>query len=238
MIEKLIIPATLILAAGVNENNIVNYNDFIKNSAEKTAIGKIGENKLNIINEIPDAVKPTRDEIMQTVTDIIVEQLGVARNIVKPNTSYTDDLGADSLDVVELIMEFEKTFCIAIPDDIAEKIETVSQSVDYIYQKVNDLPTVFYSDNNFSGKKEPFYCDGGYFEFKDPKLFNSIIIPKGYIVVLYSEKAYGGISVKIDATATEVRIKSVNKIELGKNVVASDKILGNFEIKSFKVEKI
>jgi len=238
MIEKLIIPTTLLLAAGVNENNIVTYNDFIQNSTGKILIGSNCDSKLNIINEISNPVKPTRDEIMQTVTDIIVEQLGVARNIVKPNTSYTDDLGADSLDVVELIMEFESTFCIAIPDDIAEKIETVSQSVDYIYQKVNDSPAVFYSDINFSGKKDFFYCGGGYYEFKEPKPINSIIIPKGYIVVLYSEKSYGGISVKIDATAAEVKIKSVNKIELGKNIVASDKISGNFVIKSFKVEKI
>lgn len=66
------------------------------------------------------------------VTAIIVDKLGVDEADVKREASFTNDLGADSLDTVELIMEFEKEFGIAIPDDQAEKIVTVGQAIDYI----------------------------------------------------------------------------------------------------------
>lgn len=71
-------------------------------------------------------------EIAQKVTEIIVDKLGVEPSVVTPEASFTNDLGADSLDTVELIMEFEKEFNIAIPDDQAEKIVTVGQAIDYI----------------------------------------------------------------------------------------------------------
>ncbi len=61
-----------------------------------------------------------------------VEQLGVAEKEVKLEAAYLDDLGADSLDIVELIMAFEEEFNIEIPDDVAEKIKTVQDTVDYI----------------------------------------------------------------------------------------------------------
>ena len=66
------------------------------------------------------------------VISIIVDKLGVSESEVTPNANFTNDLGADSLDTVELIMEFEKEFNIAIPDDEAEKISTVGEAVDYI----------------------------------------------------------------------------------------------------------
>ena len=66
------------------------------------------------------------------VIAIIVDKLGVDQGEVTPEASFTNDLGADSLDTVELIMEFEKEFNIAIPDDQAEKIQTVGQAVDYV----------------------------------------------------------------------------------------------------------
>ena len=66
------------------------------------------------------------------VIAIIVDKLGVDQAEVTPEASFTNDLGADSLDTVELIMEFEKEFNIAIPDDQAEKIQTVGQAVDYV----------------------------------------------------------------------------------------------------------
>jgi acyl carrier protein len=66
------------------------------------------------------------------VKAIIVDKLGVDENEVTPEASFTNDLGADSLDTVELIMEFEKEFNIAIPDDQAEKIATVGDAVKYI----------------------------------------------------------------------------------------------------------
>jgi len=71
-------------------------------------------------------------EIAAKVTAIIVDKLGVDQNEVSPEASFTNDLGADSLDTVELIMEFEKEFNIAIPDDQAEKISTVGQAIEYI----------------------------------------------------------------------------------------------------------
>ncbi|HEX4664837.1 MAG TPA: acyl carrier protein [Candidatus Sulfotelmatobacter sp.] len=66
------------------------------------------------------------------VKQIIVEQLGVDEGEVTPNASFVDDLGADSLDTVELVMAFEEAFDIEIPDDEAEKIKTVKNAIDYI----------------------------------------------------------------------------------------------------------
>ncbi len=71
-------------------------------------------------------------DISVKVTAIIVDKLGVDEGEVKPEASFTNDLGADSLDTVELIMEFEKEFNIAIPDDQAENISTVGQAVEHI----------------------------------------------------------------------------------------------------------
>ena len=71
-------------------------------------------------------------DISAKVTAIIVDKLGVDENEVVESASFTNDLGADSLDTVELIMEFEREFDIQIPDDQAEKIETVGQAIKYI----------------------------------------------------------------------------------------------------------
>lgn len=71
-------------------------------------------------------------EIEAKVKEIIVDKLGVDEAEVKPEASFTNDLGADSLDTVELIMEFEKEFGISIPDDKAEQIATVGAAIAYI----------------------------------------------------------------------------------------------------------
>ena len=71
-------------------------------------------------------------DIATRVKSIIVDKLGVDENEVTPEASFTNDLGADSLDTVELIMEFEKEFNISIPDEDAEKIGTVGDAVTYI----------------------------------------------------------------------------------------------------------
>ena len=68
----------------------------------------------------------------ETVKRIVVDQLQVAADDVKIDSTFIDDLGADSLDIVELIMAFEEEFNIEIPDEIAEKIKTVKYAVDYI----------------------------------------------------------------------------------------------------------
>jgi acyl carrier protein len=71
-------------------------------------------------------------DIKSRVISIIIDKLGVEESEVTTEASFTNDLGADSLDTVELIMEFEKEFNIAIPDDQAENIQTVGQAVSYI----------------------------------------------------------------------------------------------------------
>ncbi|MFQ5334454.1 MAG: acyl carrier protein [Flavobacteriales bacterium] len=71
-------------------------------------------------------------DIKSKVVAIIVDKLGVDENDVTEEASFTNDLGADSLDTVELIMEFEKEFNIAIPDDQAENIATVGEAIKYI----------------------------------------------------------------------------------------------------------
>jgi len=71
-------------------------------------------------------------EVADKVKAIIVDKLGVDESEVTPQASFTNDLGADSLDTVELIMEFEKAFGITIPDDQAEKISSVGEAVAHI----------------------------------------------------------------------------------------------------------
>ena len=75
--------------------------------------------------------------VAEKVKAIIVDKLGVDDSEVNLEASFTNDLGADSLDTVELIMEFEKEFNIAIPDDQAEKISTVGEAVSYIEENNN-----------------------------------------------------------------------------------------------------
>jgi acyl carrier protein len=70
--------------------------------------------------------------IEERVTKIVAEQLGVAEGEVSSSSSFVDDLGADSLDTVELVMALEEEFDTEIPDDEAEKITTVQQAVDYV----------------------------------------------------------------------------------------------------------
>jgi acyl carrier protein len=73
--------------------------------------------------------------VAEKVKQIIVEQLGVDEAQVDPSASFVDDLGADSLDIVELVMAFEEAFEIDIPDEDAEKIKTVANAIDYIEAK-------------------------------------------------------------------------------------------------------
>jgi acyl carrier protein len=74
----------------------------------------------------------TMSEIAERVKKIVVDHLGVEEAKVTENASFVDDLGADSLDTVELVMAFEEEFSIEIPDDAAEKISTVKDAIDFI----------------------------------------------------------------------------------------------------------
>ena len=78
----------------------------------------------------------TAEEVTEKVRDIIAEGLDVKRSEVVPSASFIDDLNADSLDIVELVMGIEQDFSIEIPDDEAEKIRTVQDAIDYIVAHV------------------------------------------------------------------------------------------------------
>ena len=76
------------------------------------------------------------DNVEEKVKDIIVEELGVEREKLTAEASFMEDLGADSLDTVELVMAFEKEFDIDIPDEEAEKLRTVGDAMNYLHQKI------------------------------------------------------------------------------------------------------
>ncbi|TVQ52987.1 MAG: acyl carrier protein [Phycisphaerales bacterium] len=79
----------------------------------------------------------TEQEIEAKVVEIVAEQMGVDKSEITRETSFTNDLNADSLDVVELVMEFEDEFETSIPDEEAEKIQTVGQAITYISTHMN-----------------------------------------------------------------------------------------------------
>ena len=77
-----------------------------------------------------------KNDVEEKVKQIIVEELGVERDKLKADASFMEDLGADSLDTVELVMAFEKEFDIDIPDEEAEKLRTVGDAMNYLHQKI------------------------------------------------------------------------------------------------------
>ena len=78
------------------------------------------------------------EDIQQKVIDLIVDQLGVDADSVTPDAHFIDDLGADSLDTVELVMAFEEEFDLEIPDEDAEKLETVSGASEYLTKRLGE----------------------------------------------------------------------------------------------------
>ncbi len=116
--------------------NTIDYE--IYNSKWGNLLKKIVDNnKYNTFLCIRVLLKSNKmSEIAQKVKSIIVDKLGVEESEVTAEASFTNDLGADSLDTVELIMEFEKEFNISIPDEQAENIQTVGQAVAYLEQNV------------------------------------------------------------------------------------------------------
>jgi len=75
-------------------------------------------------------------DIQKKVTAILIEKLGIPESEITPDANFVKDLGIDSLDYAELVMDFEQTFDIKIPDDDAEKLQTISQAVKYIESKM------------------------------------------------------------------------------------------------------
>jgi len=108
--------------------------------------------------------------VQEKITEIIVEQLGVKPEEVVPEASFVDDLGADSLDTVELVMAFEEEFGAEIPDEDAEKIQTVGDAVKYIEEKnksevvarFSDLETISPKVNNLYASCRRYGCSLGY----------------------------------------------------------------------------
>lgn len=77
----------------------------------------------------------TREEIAKMVKDIVAEKLSISASQISEDSAFVEDLGADSLDTVELVMEFEEKFGLEIPDEDAEKIKTVKDAIDYIEKR-------------------------------------------------------------------------------------------------------
>ncbi len=78
----------------------------------------------------------TKEEVLERLKEIIIDKLNVEEDQIKPEASFIEDLGADSLDIVELIMGIEEEFDIEIPDEEAEKLTTVGEAVDYVLKKL------------------------------------------------------------------------------------------------------
>ena len=97
---------------------------------KKAAVGAKTNSKVNA--KKPKGRDKRMSDIAERVKDIVCEQMGTSRDKVTESTSFVNDLGADSLDTVELVMEFEEQFDINIPDEDAEKIQTVGDAVNYI----------------------------------------------------------------------------------------------------------
>ncbi len=77
----------------------------------------------------------SREDALNRITKVVAAQLSLSEDEIQENSSFTTDLGADSLDTVELVMAFEDEFSVEIPDEDAEKIATIKDAVDYVYAK-------------------------------------------------------------------------------------------------------
>ena len=96
----------------------------------------VAECPLNGTPVLSGELTVTETEIEAKVIDIVAEQMGVDKSTISRETNFTNDLHADSLDTVELVMEFEDEFETSIPDEQAEKIQTIGQAVDFIKQAI------------------------------------------------------------------------------------------------------
>ena len=76
-------------------------------------------------------------DVQKRITTILIEKLGIPQSEITPDASFVRDLGIDSLDYAELVMEFEQAFDIKIPDDDAEKMQTIGQAISYIESKIS-----------------------------------------------------------------------------------------------------
>ncbi len=221
-IEKIIIPASLSLVAGATQGNIQNHESKVEKCDPISELQKI----------------PTKAEIRTKVYEIVSQKLGVKLDEISDNSSLLNDFEADSLDVVEVILYFEKEFGIYIGNDVIEKYFIVGQAVDAIFDIFNNGISL-YGDNNFSGNLKLLTDD--YDSYRDNIVENglsSIIVPKGCKVFLFTEKDYKGEFIVINATEKEVKIKSFKKIKSTKYITLSNNIFEwNDKIVSIKVKR-
>jgi len=118
-----------------SETEMINYN--VDSDGIATITWDMPGRSMNVLNE--GSITAYRDALGKALKDdkvkgIIVEQLGVDEEEVTPDASFVDDLGADSLDTVELVMAFEEEFGIDIPDEDADKMKTVGDALNYLQQ--------------------------------------------------------------------------------------------------------
>jgi acyl carrier protein len=125
VIKKIIITSALVITGSTYANSTLVKE--IQNNKHNTVAVNV-QNKIKKLSKI---------DIRQIVYKTISEMLGQKINSLNDKMSFTNDLGADSLDFVELIMEFENKFKISIPDSVAEKLKTVGQTIDTIYILAN-----------------------------------------------------------------------------------------------------
>lgn len=83
----------------------------------------------------------SQEEIEKKIIEIVGKQLGIEKANIKRESSFVNDLGADSLDTVELVMEIEEAFSVSIPDEDAQKMQTVGDAIDYIAKRVDEAKT-------------------------------------------------------------------------------------------------
>ena len=100
----------------------------------------------------------TKEEIVKQVKDIIVDKLGVEESEVTETASFTNDLGADSLDTVELLMEFEKVFGIKIPDEETAGIATVGDAINKVTEKLGEQKPAFRAKLRIRLERAGFFC--------------------------------------------------------------------------------
>lgn len=227
MVEKILIPTALIVGINPtaqisnNQTNFVSENDFYNETSCFT-----------------------KEEIQKKVIAIVSEELGIHSDEIKITSSFTNDLGADSLDTIGLIIEFEKEFDIEITSDKIDKIERVKDAVDYIFEQYKNAISLF-SGENFEGNKRCILGNTTEYEY-NTKTYNlideglsSLIIPSGHIVTLYTQSDYKGESAKITAKESRIEIKKVAKLKKHKNIeISNEKVKWNDNVKSIKIEAI
>jgi len=206
-LEKYIIPSALVVLSGA-DGSAVNHDARDIKAGDQKHCSKD---------------KPTKEEIRKKIHLIIIDKLGVKVEELNDKKWYTKDLNADSLDTVELIMEFEKAFGIFISDDIAESIATIGDTVDIIYDILYNGIS-FFSEKNFAGKT--LMMAGDYYPYSDMTDpveggVSSLRVPRGYRVTFFDKPSYKGQFMSVTALETEVKISDLSAVQPSSNIKLS-----------------